>query len=664
MGTEPHSESDSPDTTTRIDVQPPVTNSLNDTAKMVAAALVADATDYNGQSRFFESESDESGDALDSFVADLTTIAQSQCERAESYADIEALVCHLPIDHLTFAAHDASAPYSGPYPMAIHVRAALLKQINGWDETALHDHLRTHPSLREALGFESLPNQSTFWRAWHERFSADLRDAVQECADSIVTAACACKVSLPDRIETDRTDDSDADRRPEHQIIAEKTDEVWQQAKPFVTDAFALKRGRNWQIHENAFWEQHAYMGMREDMYARSGPASFSLDTTRERIPTGSTHRYQIGKLSIAEIRSMLRNTTRMLIARARQHGELTGKLWAAIDVTKGVPFTGEIEGHENDILGYKDGSDYYQWAVLKIVGMDVPLVLDAIPRVRGQSKDEIVEELLSQASEMVNLDLVMMDREFDSDPVKDTCEEYSVHFLNPTRIFAASDEADTIAWMYRNGKRFHVTEEESDDGAPTRNQIYLPKHPHSGDDDEDDSLSDVWEELCGEWEFEDVDGEPSERMSFSRLLADIQREENIEERKRKAQDGDVDTSETVVFETNHPYVTARDAGEKGMEGREFIHMTERLIRWYRHRWGIENGFKKQKHFMVRTTSTERDYRFFNFAFACVLYNVWRLVDLLVKLALDGEYTSYSPRVDANQFLTVAKQCYGLDPPD
>ena len=36
--------------------------------------------------------------------------------------------------------------------------------------------------------------------------------------------------------------------------------QVWQQAKPFVTDAFALDRGPNWQIHETAFWEQHAYM--------------------------------------------------------------------------------------------------------------------------------------------------------------------------------------------------------------------------------------------------------------------------------------------------------------------------------------------------------------------------------------------------------------------
>ena len=310
--------------------------------------------------------------------------------------------------------------------------------------------------------------------------------------------------------------------------------------------------------------------------------------------------------------------------------------------MTKGFPFTGDVEDHKDDIFGYKDGSDYYQWGVLKIVGRDVPLVLDAIPRKRGQSKDEIVEELLTEASEMVDIDLVIMDREFDSDPVKDACEEYNIHYLNPTRIFTNSDEADTIAWMYRNGERFHVTEEESDDGTSTRKQIYLPKRSRSDDENDTDGLSEAWTELCGGWEFEDVDGEPSEGMSFSRLLSDIQREEEVEERKQKAQNGEVDTAGIVVFETNHPYVTADDTDDQQMNGKAFVHMIERVIRWYRQRWGIENGFKKLKQFMMRTTSTDRDYRFFNFVFACVLYNVWRLVDLLVKLAIDDENRSYA----------------------
>nr|WP_224829403.1 transposase [Saliphagus infecundisoli] len=119
-------------------------------------------------------------DDLVGFVSDVTTIAQARCEHATDYTDIETLICRLPTAHLTFTAHDSLAPCSGPYSMALLVRACLLKDTNGWDETALHDHLRAYLSLRQALGFESLPNQPTFWRAWNERFSEELCDAVQK----------------------------------------------------------------------------------------------------------------------------------------------------------------------------------------------------------------------------------------------------------------------------------------------------------------------------------------------------------------------------------------------------------------------------------------------------------------------------------------------------
>jgi hypothetical protein len=39
-----------------------------------------------------------------------------------------------------------------------------------------------------------------------------------------------------------------------------------------------------------------------------------------------------------------------------------------------------------------------------------------------------------------------------------------------------------------------------------------------------------------------------------------------------------------------------------------------------------------------------------------VLYNTWRLVDLLVKLAIDGKNRLYAALVGVKQFLTVAKQ--------
>jgi IS4 transposase len=61
------------------------------------------------------------------------------------------------------------------------------------------------------------------------------------------------------------------------------------------------------------------------------------------------------------------------------------------------------------------------------------------------------------------------------------------------------------------------------------------------------------------------------------------------------------------------------------------------------------------------------EYRFFNFLYACTLYNVWRLTDLLVKLELLAESEfEYKPLVTADLFLTIAKEynIVGLDPPD
>ncbi len=232
------------------------------------------------------------------------------------------------------------------------------------------------------------PTQSRLWEIWHEEFSDELRDICRDVATELVDLAREEGIPAPDNVFQPE-DKQNASKRSETRLIADTTKEVWQHAKPFVTEAFFLKRGDNAQIHENAFWEQHAFMGVRKHMFAESGADSFYVDSTRDRTPSGSTHRWQIRKLSIDEMRRQHRRTTKRLIERARRDGELVGKLWAAIDVTKGAPFTGEMatdeEGNvvEPSILGHRDGNYYHQWASIQIVGMDVPLVLDAIPRVR-----------------------------------------------------------------------------------------------------------------------------------------------------------------------------------------------------------------------------------------------------------------------------------------
>jgi IS4 transposase len=79
----------------------------------------------------------------------------------------------------------------------------------------------------------------------------------------------------------------------------------------------------------------------------------------------------------------------------------------------------------------------------------------------------------------------------------------------------------------------------------------------------------------------------------------------------------------------------------------------------YGKRWDIERGYKSIKPFMAVTTSKNFVLRFFYFAFACLLYSVWRAVDLLVQVELTGGY-GREPVVTAQNTLTLIRKETGI----
>ncbi|SIR83973.1 putative transposase [Natronorubrum thiooxidans] len=339
-------------------------------------------------------------------------------------------------------------------------------------------------------------------------------------------------------------------------------------------------------------------------------------------------------------------------------------EVMAAIDITKGRPWGGKIErdsdgnSQEPWILGYKDeDKPFFQWAVIKIVGHDVPLILDAVPVKRGRKRADIVDDLLDGATNIVpNIDLVMMDREFANDGVKEACEDHGVAYLNPVIVRSSSEYERHIARLANSEKDFDVVAQQRLDDGPTRKAIYLPKREWERKDQNDDGTDvTVRQELLDEFS-EVVDATPLSEdrdgdSPLNDLLGDVHDKEVIDEPERAE-------APVVPFETNYELVDVDPATETEMK-----HQIGRMMAKYRRRWGIENGFKKLKTFLAETKSKDHRYRYFNFAFACVLYNCWRLVDILVQLDLDGE-VGHEPSVSANSFLTLAKKSYGLDPPD
>jgi IS4 transposase len=254
-----------------------------------------------------------------------------------------------------------------------------------------------------------------------------------------------------------------------------------------------------------------------------------------------------------------------------------------AIDITEADPFTGDRTGHEDEIIGTKEPTDEYayQWATVQLVGNAAPLVLDARPVRREESRKEIVEDLLDSSEDLVHVDNVLMDREFDSQHVLEMISQRRLSYVVPKRM-QTSERAQAKRLVQRGVDRYE-----------TDRKLHLGNN---------------------EWH-----------------------ETTLIYRRKEDSEHD-DHRQYSVFMTN------RGSG----------HLTE-----YGYRWEIESGYKSIKRFMAATTSKNFGLRFFYFAFACLLYSIWRAVDLLVQVELTDEY-EHAPLITANNTLTLLKKETGI----
>lgn len=498
---------------------------------------------------------------------------------------LEQFACSIPLAYFRFEVHDRYGR-STRYEMDTLFRVFVLKELHGWKhETSLLEYLGSHPELCERLELGTVPDQSTLWRTWNERFTRDLRETVQKAARTILIKAQNAEVAVPrepERNLPDRGHDT-TESDPDYQAILDKAGAIAKHVSRVVFPAFSLNRGEGWEIHENAYWGLQTYLGLRENLAANEGARSFIHESTRDRTPLGHGHRDQIRDLSIGQIREMYRQAIRQLIDKLVETEEFFRAGIVAIDITEADPFTGDRTGHEDEIIGTKEKTDEYayQWATVQLVGNAVPIVIDARPVRKGESRLEIVADLLDSAEETIHVDNVLMDREFDSQHVLEMVSQRGLSYVVPKRM-QTSEKAQAKRLLQRDQDRYE-----------TDRKLHLGKN---------------------EWH-----------------------ETTLVYRRKENSEHD-DHRQYSVFMTN------RGSG----------HLTE-----YGYRWEIESGYKSIKRFMAATTSKNFGLRFFYFAFACLLYSIWRAVDLLVQVELTGEY-EHSPIVTADNTLTLLKKETGI----
>ena len=290
--------------------------------------------------------------SLSGLEEDVRTVAKVWFEH-DAHESVEGFVCCLPLAYIEFEAHDR---YTGTtrYGMEQLVRAFLLKELLGWEhESALVKYLQWRSSVRKYLDFESVPDQSTLWRTWHRRFTTDLRETIATAARTILIQADRANVPVPrEPPERPSLREQPDTPSPTQQTILNQATAITEQVSEIAHPAFSLDRREGCEIHANAFWELQTYLGLRENLAANEGARSFLYESTRDRTPLGHNHRAHLRDLSISEIREMYREAIGRIINRLGETDAFHRAGLVAIDTTEEDSFTGNREGHEDEILG------------------------------------------------------------------------------------------------------------------------------------------------------------------------------------------------------------------------------------------------------------------------------------------------------------------------
>jgi hypothetical protein len=126
------------------------------------------------------------------------------------------------------------------------------------------------------------------------------------------------------------------------------------------------------------------------------------------------------------------------------------------------VPYYGDVDGMPM-VSGLDQENRAFKFATLSIVGLNIPLVLAVEPIRESSAWDEnppnqihrVVRRLVTRAKELVPIETVLCDREFDAQRVYQTLSNLGVNYLIPKRI--NSTEQEVIETMEADGQAVAV---------------------------------------------------------------------------------------------------------------------------------------------------------------------------------------------------------------
>lgn len=504
--------------------------------------------------------------------------------------------------------------------------------------SGIPDRLADRPELAQAFGFDpdDLPSGSTFRPVRMEDRFDELESTVERAAEQIrqIAAERGSPIGY-DILSSDTTGEANdsPSNRTVQRLLRKKGRQVLNELKTVAIPSISLPRPEEPMYDKEELLVLEAIAAIKgsaandagEKLGDMKNPEPELDDPFYEDGPTGETLLEAMKEMSVDEIATVMNFALRKTYTRAKprlqelenDNGSRFGvRAKIALDMTYVAYYGGRDE--MKWVQGTPDDKSYdwcHKFATVVIVGENTHFVVGVCPLGNAEYADteeypgaaqsyyvgDVMRRLISIADEYVNIRRVYADREFHSVDAIQALEEQGLKYVIPAkkdvhRVGPMCDRFDQLKNGYneRRDTRLYVKRDHVMHGAVkggVSNDKIRTNIVVLPPDDDDDA---------------NPDGSPQ------------------------------------------PFLTNLDVSDEIALDRRW---TRKQIEQYSDRGAIENSYSSIKEAAAWTTSPEFEVRWFHFAFGCVVYNMWLLVDFLTQDRIGVIDSRKKPRITLSRFL-------------
>jgi len=510
--------------------------------------------------------------------------------------------------------------------------------VEGESLSGIPDRLADKPDLARAFGFDpnNLPSESTFRPARIEARFEELESTVKRGAEQIQKVAAERGAPIGYtlvNLNSSTNGNSNPSERTIDRLLRKKGREVLDELKTVAIPSISVPRPDEAVYDDNELLVLEAIAAIRrtaaneagKELGDKKNPDPDLDDPFYEDGPSGETLLEAMKQMSVDQIATVMNFALRKTYTRAKprlrelehDNGSRFGtRAKVGMDITY-VAYHGEHEGMEW-MQGAPEKKGYewcHKFATVTIVGENTHYVVGVYPLGSTEFADthayagednsyyvgDVARRLLSIADEYVNIRMVYADREFHAVDVICTLEQRGLNYIIPAkkdkhRVGPLCDNFDQIKSGYDEE---HDTPLYVDDEFPMHGPVKY-----------DVSNAKVYTKL---------------------VILPPDEDDEVHER-----------------DSPQPFLTNLDVSDEIALDRRW---TREQMEEYSDRGAVENSYSSIKEAAAWTTSKEFEVRWFHFAFGCIVYNMWLLVDFLTQDRIGVIETRKKPRVALSRFL-------------